>query len=65
LKIAKCAFAATVVDNQFIFVFGGFDGQELLNTVERYSYSENLWTLLEFRFRSGLCKAGAIQHYHN
>ncbi len=38
LKKQKCAFAATSVANKYIYVFGGFDGRERLNTIERFSH---------------------------
>jgi N-acetylneuraminic acid mutarotase len=38
LNQQKCAFAATGVENKLIFVFGGYNGRERLNTIERYSY---------------------------
>lgn len=37
LQKPKCAFAAAAVNNEYIYVFGGFDGRERLNTIERYS----------------------------
>ncbi len=34
LKMAKCAFAATVVQDRYIYTFGGYDGKERLDIVE-------------------------------
>jgi kelch-like protein 10 len=36
MVISKCAFAAVAVNNEFIYTFGGFNGHERLNTIERY-----------------------------
>lgn len=37
MTISKCAFSATVVNNKFIYTFGGYDGQNRLDAIERYS----------------------------
>jgi len=37
MNISKCAFSATVVNNKFIYTFGGYDGQNRLDAIERYS----------------------------
>ena len=43
--IPKCAFAATVVENKFIYAIGGYDGFERLNTIEKYDIEQDTWTL--------------------
>jgi hypothetical protein len=37
MNISKCAFSATVVNNKFIYTFGGYDGQNRLDAIEKYS----------------------------
>lgn len=65
LKKQKCAFAATAVNNRYIYVFGGFDGRERLNTVERYCKEDNSWSLLSFKFKFGFSNASAIHYQDN
>lgn len=58
----KCAFAATTVSNQFIYIFGGFDGKERLNSIEKYSVKDNKWTLLDVKFKNAFSNASAISN---
>lgn len=37
MNISKCAFSATVVNKKNIYTFGGYDGHNRLDTIERYS----------------------------
>ena len=36
MRIKKINFSATVVNNQFIYTFGGYDGDNALASIERY-----------------------------
>ena len=51
MNISKCAFSATVVNNRFIYTFGGYDGQNRLDAIERYSISEGDWLLLKIKLK--------------
>ena len=51
MNISKCAFSATVVNNRFIYTFGGYDGQNRLDAIERYNISEGDWQLLKIRLK--------------
>ncbi len=57
----KCAFAATSMNNKYIYVFGGFDGQKRLNTIEKFDETSNKWTTLEIKLKSSLSNAAAVQ----
>jgi kelch-like protein 10 len=65
LQKAKCAFAASAVNNEYIFVFGGFDGRERLNTIERYSAKDNKWVTIETKFKNGFSNAASVSHSEN
>lgn len=60
LQKQKCAFAAASAINKYIYVFGGFDGRERLNTIERYSVKDNQWKVLDVKFKQGFSNAAAI-----
>lgn len=51
MNISKCAFSATVVNNRFIYTFGGYDGQNRLDAIERYSITDGDWLLLKIRLK--------------
>ncbi|CAD8167625.1 unnamed protein product [Paramecium octaurelia] len=65
LQKQKCAFAAAAAINKFIYVFGGFDGRERLNTIERYSVKDNQWKVLDVKFKQGFSNAAAISQDDN
>lgn len=44
---AKCAFAATAVNNDTIFVCGGYDGENRLRSIELYKIKEDVWETLD------------------
>mmetsp|Transcript_38766 Transcript_38766/g.28655 ORF Transcript_38766/g.28655 Transcript_38766/m.28655 type:complete len:86 (-) Transcript_38766:578-835(-) len=46
MNISKCAFSACVIDRRFIYTFGGFDGQNRLDAIERYVMGDGTWELL-------------------
>ena len=52
MNIKKCAFAATLVNNQFIYTFGGNNGTIYLNSIERYDISKDTWQLLDIKLNS-------------
>lgn len=47
MNVAKCAFAASKLSDHEIFVCGGFDGENRVNSMEIYDSIKNTWTLLE------------------
>lgn len=51
MNISKCAFSATVVNNRFIYTFGGYDGQNRLDAIERYSIPDGDWVLLKIKLK--------------
>ena len=51
MNISKCAFSATVVNNRFIYTFGGYDGQNRLDAIERYSIQDGDWLLLKIKLK--------------
>ena len=40
MNISKCAFSATVVNQHFIYTFGGYDGSKRLDAIEQYDIKE-------------------------
>lgn len=44
---AKCAFAATAVNDDTIFVCGGYDGENRLRYIELYDILQDKWTTLD------------------
>lgn len=51
MTISKCAFSATVVNNKFIYTFGGYDGQNRLDAIERYSILDGDWLRLTIKLK--------------
>ena len=51
MKVAKRSFGATVVNNQYIYTFGGYADREL-DIIERYNISEDKWQLLDIKLDS-------------
>ena len=43
MNISKCAFSATSVNKEYIYTFGGYDGQHRLDAIERYCIKEGAW----------------------
>ncbi|CAD8161521.1 unnamed protein product [Paramecium pentaurelia] len=65
LQKQKCAFAAATALNKYIYVFGGFDGRDRQNTIERYSVKDNQWKVLELKFKQGFSNAAALSQDDN
>lgn len=49
MNIAKCAFAVTAVNNKYIFTFGGYDGKERLNIIEKYDLVSDIWSIYDIK----------------
>jgi len=47
MNVPRCAFSATVVNNRYIYIFGGYDGTQRLGSIEKYNPELNIW--LEIR----------------
>jgi kelch-like protein 10 len=65
MVIAKCAFGATTVSNRYIYTVGGYDGQERLNTIERYDYKTDKWTLLDVQLKNALSNSACVSIAEN
>ena len=53
MEIKKCNFSATVVNNQFIYTFGGSDDNgDNLASIERYDIAQDEWKVMEFKLNS-------------
>jgi Kelch motif len=59
MNIPKCAFATTTLNGKYIYTFGGYNGKERLNLIERYDYFKDEWTIWELKlpqpFSNGAC----------
>jgi kelch-like protein 10 len=51
MNISKCAFSATVVNKNHIYTFGGYDGQNRLDSIERYSIVDGSWELVRIKLK--------------
>jgi N-acetylneuraminic acid mutarotase len=51
MNISKCAFSATVVNKKYIYTFGGYDGQNRLDAIERYHINESSWELMKIKLK--------------
>jgi hypothetical protein len=51
LNMARCAFSATVVNDLYIYIFGGYDGAQRLASIERYVPLEDAWQALRVTLR--------------
>jgi len=51
MKIARCAFSATAVNDKMIYIFGGYDGTQRLSSIERYTPDTDSWELLSLTLR--------------
>ena len=51
MNISKCAFSATVVNKKYIYTFGGYDGSNRLDAIERYSINDGSWELMKFKLK--------------
>lgn len=47
--IEKCAFSACTVNDTDIFVCGGYDGNNRLDTIEKYDTNKNNWSILNVK----------------
>jgi len=65
MLVPKCAFGATTLSNRYIFTLGGYDGNDRLNTIERYDRQTDKWTLLEAKLRQSLSNSACFSHSDN
>lgn len=65
MNVAKCAFAATKLGENQIFVCGGYDGQFRVDTMEIYDDRTNLWTLLDCRLPIKLSNSACSSVHEN
>ena len=53
MEIKKDDFSATVVNNQFIYTFGGEGaGRKTLASIERYDIAQDEWKVMDFKLNS-------------
>eukprot|EP01016_Furgasonia_blochmanni_P035541 TRINITY_DN3945_c0_g2_i1.p1 TRINITY_DN3945_c0_g2~~TRINITY_DN3945_c0_g2_i1.p1 ORF type:complete len:395 (-),score=25.43 TRINITY_DN3945_c0_g2_i1:119-1303(-) len=65
MRVAKCAFGATTVNDKYIFTVGGYDGSERLSTIERYDAQTDRWTVLEVTLRESLSNSACFSPKQN
>jgi hypothetical protein len=51
MKIARCAFSATSVNDEKAYIFGGYDGNQRLASIERYMPDSDSWELLNLTLK--------------
>jgi hypothetical protein len=52
--------AATICSNQYIYLFGGFQGFNILNTIEKYDCMSDHWLTLNLKLPAASAKLGAV-----
>ena len=65
MNIARCAFCATVVNNKYIFIFGGYDGTQRLASIEKYVPENDSWYMINTSLRFSLSNCGCFSPYLN
>lgn len=46
---ARAFFASCALDNQYIYVFGGYHDYDMLSTLEKYDTITDTWITLHFK----------------
>jgi len=65
MLVPKCAFGATTLANRYIFTLGGYDGNDRLNTIEKYDKQTDKWTVLDVKLRQSLSNSACFSHSDN
>ena len=52
MNIKKYYFAATVINNQYIYTFGGHDSIKAFDQIERYDIALDVWKVLDIKLNS-------------
>ena len=63
LNIGRCAFAATVVNYSHIYICGGYDGDQRLDTIEHYDGSR--WKIISTHLPIPLSNLAAFSPCHD
>jgi hypothetical protein len=62
VNIARCAFSASAVNNSLIFIFGGYDGTQRLESIEKYDPEVNKWEILSAALRFPLSNCACFSY---
>jgi N-acetylneuraminic acid mutarotase len=54
MNISKCAFSATVVNQNYVYTFGGYDGGKRLDAIECYDIKEGHWDTMNIKLKFSL-----------
>lgn len=49
MNIHKVAFSVATFGNQFVYSFGGYDGHDRLNVIEKYDLKKNSWDIIDLK----------------
>lgn len=61
LNQQRCAFGVTCYNAQSIYVFGGYDGNQRLDSIEKYEIQTNKWEVQKLRLSHPLSNTSATQ----
>lgn len=65
MQVARCAFSATSVNNKFIFIFGGYDGNQRLANIEKYNPETDVWCLINATLKYQLSNCACFSPAEN
>ncbi|KRX01567.1 hypothetical protein PPERSA_01470 [Pseudocohnilembus persalinus] len=60
MSVKKCAIAVCQQSDKYIYVMGGFDGKNRLQTIEKYDINEEKWEILDVTLQNALSNSAAI-----
>lgn len=60
--VPKCAFAATTLNNRYIFAVGGYNGTIRLNSIEKYDIKTDKWTMLDIKMKQSLSNSACFAY---
>lgn len=58
MNYPKCGFSSVAVKD-YIYTFGGYDGNDRLDIIERYDIKNKIWEVLEYRLPYKLTNSAA------
>ena len=65
MLVPRCAFSATSVNNKFIFIFGGYDGNQRLANIEKYNPELDTWTMINTLLKHQLSNSACFSPTDN
>jgi hypothetical protein len=60
MENARACFGVCTIQDQFIYVFGGLNGNTMLDSIERFDDLLQTWLMIEVLLPSPICKLGCL-----